>query len=308
MPDAAAAAAADEEEADVEPPFPPVYSSGDDYDAAASLKQEASDAASEGRDQDALDLYNRAVQAAPPSALLYANRATVLLRLHRLRAAERDCDLALAENPDSAKALRVRGKCRKELGHWEDALKDLSASQAIDFDEGTVEDLKFLTEKHLEKEKTEAEKRLHHEEKLKMRASEIKRAQQEAAREAAEEEDDGPQFRGGGGGGMPGMEGLMGTLLSDPELLQELQKPKVQAAFQELMSGPGGPMAMMSNPAKLQELMSDPEVGPVLQKMLNKLGMSPGGGGAGTGPAAGFGGGAATASDDIPDLGTSDLD
>ena len=44
------------------------------------------------------------------------------------------------------------------------------------------------------------------------------------------------------------------------------------AAFQELMSGPGGPMGLLSNPGKLQELMADPEVGPTLQKLMSKLG------------------------------------
>lgn len=39
-----------------------------------------------------------------------------------------------------------------------------------------------------------------------------------------------------------------------------MQNPKVMQAFQDLMSGPGGPMGLMSNPAKLQEIMADPEV------------------------------------------------
>jgi hypothetical protein len=33
------------------------------------------------------------------------------------------------------------------------------------------------------------------------------------------------------------------------------------AAFMELQNAPGGPMGLLSNPQKLQELMSDPEVG-----------------------------------------------
>ena len=39
-----------------------------------------------------------------------------------------------------------------------------------------------------------------------------------------------------------------------------MQNPKVMKAFQDLMSGPGGPMGLMSNPAKLTEMMADPEV------------------------------------------------
>jgi suppressor of tumorigenicity protein 13 len=104
-----------------------------------------------------------------------------LLSLSRPYAAERDCTEALKENPDSAKALRIRGKARKELGQWEAALKDVSASQTIDFDEGTVEDLKFLMEKHLEMEKEVAAKRNTDEDKL-QRTEEIKKRRKTQAR------------------------------------------------------------------------------------------------------------------------------
>jgi suppressor of tumorigenicity protein 13 len=259
-----------------EPPFPPLYQSGEDYEKAGDLKQEAVDQKSAGNLEAALEKYTEAVLAAPPSSLLYANRAAVLLELNRPLAAERDCTEALIENPDSAKALRIRGKARKIMGQWEAALKDLSQSQTIDFDEGTVEDLKFLTEKRIEQEKSEAAARLVEEERLRKRAEEIKRAREEAKKEEARSSEGAmPGMSGmpgmpGMGGGMPGMPG-MADLLSDPELMAELQNPKVMEAFQELMSGPGGPMGLMSNPQKLQELMSDPEVGPVLQKLMAKM-------------------------------------
>lgn len=277
-----------------EEPFPPLYNPDDgleDYEAAGNYKQEASDLLAEGKINEALEKYTTAVLAAPPSALLYANRAVALYKLQRYRAAERDCNEALKENPDSAKALRTRGKVRKELMMWDEALSDLSASQQIDFDENTVEDLKFLTEKRLEHEKQAASVRIQQEERLRKKAEEIKKAKEEAMREAAEEAKTSQRtasMPSGGmsgmpnmpGGGMPGMEGMMGALLSDPELMAAMQNPKVQAAFQELMSGPGGPMGLMSNPAKLQEMMSDPEVGPVMQKLMAKLGAGGMGGGA----------------------------
>lgn len=275
----------DERSMDVndEESFPPIYNPEggmEDFEAAGNLKQEAADLLAEGNLDGALEKYNAAVLAAPPSALLYANRAIVLYKLQRYRAAERDCNEALKENPDSAKALRTRGKVRKELMMWDEALGDLSASQQIDFDENTVEDLKFLTEKRLEHEKQAASERIQQEERLRKKAEEIKKAKEEAMREAAEEAEsaqrsasmpagDMPNMPGGG---MPGMEGMMGAFLSDPELMGAMQNPKVQAAFQELMSGPGGPMGLMSNPAKLQEMMSDPEVGPVMQKLMSKFG------------------------------------
>ena len=52
----------------------------------------------------------------------------------------------------------------------------------------------------------------------------------------------------------------MAGLMSDPDIAEGMKNPKVMKAFQDLMSGPGGPMGLMSNPAKLQEMMADPEV------------------------------------------------
>ena len=89
-----------------EPPFPPMYESGDDFDKAGDLKMEASDLKSAGDFEGALAKYNEAVQCAEPSALLYANRADCLVKLDRPLAAVNDCDAALKMNPDSAKVRR----------------------------------------------------------------------------------------------------------------------------------------------------------------------------------------------------------
>lgn len=74
------------------------------------------------------------------------------------------------------------------------------------------------------------------------------------------------------------------------------------AAFQSLVSEPGGVGGLMANPAKLQELMADPDVGPFLQKLMAKMGPAMGGGGMPGGM-----GGAPPSNDDIdlsdlPDL------
>ncbi|KAL7533083.1 hypothetical protein ACHAWF_004329 [Thalassiosira exigua] len=99
---------------------------------------------------------------------------------------------------------------------------------------------------------------------MQKRAEEIKRAREEARREReAEEEKERtraaaeagaggmPGFGGMPGGGMPGgMTGLAG-LMNDPEIQAGLSNPKVMKVFQDLMGGPGGPMAAKSNPGKL---------------------------------------------------------
>mmetsp|Transcript_24355 Transcript_24355/g.45053 ORF Transcript_24355/g.45053 Transcript_24355/m.45053 type:complete len:461 (-) Transcript_24355:34-1416(-) len=318
--DATATAVDDEMEDEGEPPFPPMYETGDDFDKASNLKMEASDLKGAGDYAGAVEKYSAAIVAAEPSPLLYANRADCLLRLNRPRAAVRDCDAALALNPDSAKALRIRGRARKALGEYEGSLKDLSASQTIDYDDAAALDLKFVTEKHVEMEKEQAKKRVEDEEKLRKRAEEIKKAQEEAKSEAERERRQRESERsstGGMPGGMPGagampagMAGMMGAMMSDPEIAAGLQNPKVMQAFSELMSGPGGAAGLMSNPAKLQEMMSDPEVGPFMQKLMTKLGPMMGGGAAGMPGMSGFGGAgsagpsarADAGDDDMPDL------
>merc|ERR1712127_616052 len=106
---------------------------------------EASDAKCSGDYAKALEKYSEAICAAPPSAMTYAARAECLLKLDRPCAAIRDCDEALKLNSDSAKALRIRGRSCRAIGDWENARKNLSASQAIDFDETAMVDLKFVT-------------------------------------------------------------------------------------------------------------------------------------------------------------------
>lgn len=102
----------------------PQYESGEDYEKQSDFKAKAADAKNSGNLEEALGFYNEAVQAAPPSALLYANRAIVLEKLGKYTEAESDCKLALDQNPDSGKALKTRGKLRyKHLDDWEGALR-----------------------------------------------------------------------------------------------------------------------------------------------------------------------------------------
>jgi suppressor of tumorigenicity protein 13 len=304
-----------------EPPAPPQYdeaSGAEDFDAAGDLKQEAAELKQDKEWGAALEKYTEAVLAAPPSALLLANRAFVLLELDRPRAAIADCNVALSHNPDSAKALRIRGTAYKRLGQYEQARLDLSGSQAIDYDDVAAQDLKFVSQQVLLVEAEQAKKKLAEQtllqEKLeRQRQAEAAERAEQREQEAAEREARASASRGsmpggmppGGMGGMGGMGGLMSVLMSDPELKAGLSNPKVMAALSGLMSGPGGPMGIMQNPAKLQELMADPDVGPFLQKVMAKLG---GGGMGGMGGMPGMGdmgmppGGRMNDDDDMPDL------
>lgn len=304
----------------------PIYdtsSGAEDYDTAADCKTKASVAKDSGDYKSALEWYNKAVVSAPPSALLYSNRAICLQKLGHYKQAQKDCNLALDLNPDSCKALKTRGKLRyKHLQDWKGALSDLSQAQSIDFDPELAETLKELTKQRVNEEKKEAKERIAKEEKLRKRAEEIKKMREEEAKEAKyqrdfeqNQQDAGMQSgfgdafddtMGGMGGipgmsgmpGMPGMPGDMGSIMSmflgDPEIQQAMKNPKVLAAFSELMASPGGPSSLLSDPSKMERLMSDPEVGPVLQKIMSKLG------GVGMG---GPMGGPMPSDDEIPDLG-----
>ena len=96
----------------------------------------------------------------------------------------------------------------------------------------------------------------------------------------------------GGGGGMPaGMDEIM----KDPEIMAAMANPKVMAAVQSCM---GNPMQMM-------QYMNDPEVGPVLQKMMGKMmggGMPPGAMGGMPGGMGGVPGGMPAAASDGPSI------
>jgi len=196
--------------------FPPMYESGDDMDLVTTYKMEASELKCAGDYAAAMEKYTLAIQAASPSSLLLANRADMLLKMGRNGAAVRDCSSALEQNPDSAKALRIRGKAYKVLGEYEKARKDLSASQTIDYDDGAAEDLKLVTEEVLAIEKEQVQKKLENEEKLRKRAEEIREAQEAAKREAEEEaakrEAEEEATMGGMPGGMGGMPGGMGGM------------------------------------------------------------------------------------------------
>ena len=88
------------EEKKEEEACPPMYQSGDDMDQAGTYKMEVSDLKSAGNYTAALDKHTLAIQVAPPSALLLANRADALLKLGRSGAVVRDCSCALEKNPD----------------------------------------------------------------------------------------------------------------------------------------------------------------------------------------------------------------
>ncbi|EGZ13827.1 hypothetical protein PHYSODRAFT_512479 [Phytophthora sojae] len=88
----------------------------------------------------AVDKYTQGLDAAPPSSdlsgddlkaveaqrvLLWSNRAACLLQLEDFAAAEKDCTLALAVEPDNTKARYRRAQAHMGLGNMTQAFKDV---------------------------------------------------------------------------------------------------------------------------------------------------------------------------------------
>ncbi|XP_027919510.1 TPR repeat-containing thioredoxin TDX isoform X2 [Vigna unguiculata] len=130
---------ADVVEPDNDPPQkmgdPSVEVTEENRNAAQLAKSKAVDAISEGNLDEALDQLTEAILLNPQSAILYATRASVFVKLKKPNAAIRDADTALKINPDSAKGYKIRGMSRAMLGLWEEAASDLHVASKLDYDE-----------------------------------------------------------------------------------------------------------------------------------------------------------------------------
>ncbi|XP_064971966.1 TPR repeat-containing thioredoxin TDX-like isoform X1 [Musa acuminata AAA Group] len=104
-------------------------------DVAQMCKAKAMNAMSEGKLDESIEFLTEAILLNPSSAILYATRASVFVKLHKPNAAIRDSDAALQINPDSAKGYKYRGMAKAMLGQWEEAASDLHVASKLDYDE-----------------------------------------------------------------------------------------------------------------------------------------------------------------------------
>merc|ERR1719412_815065 len=113
---------------------------------------------------------------------MFAKRGNCFLKLKKPKACIRDCDRAIQLNPDSAPALKFRGRAHRLLGHFVEAAKDLRTACKIDFDEVADEWLKEVTPnaKKLEDHERNKERR------KQVREIEEKKEKIKKAREARE--------------------------------------------------------------------------------------------------------------------------
>lgn len=327
-PEAAPAPAEEEEEEEEEPeepeeedperlpedpePYPELGPEGekeltdDQMDAQGAAKQAAVEALEDGKLEEALAKYTEAIKVGNATAMMYAKRAELLLKLKRPNACINDCSAAIKVNPDSGKAYRIRGKAHRLLGHWEEAQLDLATGQKLDYDDNTADVQKFVAERFKRINERKTRQRLRDEKKAEKRRQEDYKRRKEAANKAYQEakaaESAGGGFPGGfpGGGfpgGFPGMPGGMGGMPGgmggmpggmggmpggmggmpgmggmDPSMFQGLlSDPELMSAF----SNPKIQAAMceiMSNPAAMSKYQNDPEIMAVFQKMMSKVG------------------------------------
>jgi len=242
----------------------------EDYDKLGELKMAGNKAMRSGENDKALDLMTQAILIGEPSALLYARRASVLLKLKRPMACIRDCTEALKLNPDSAKAYKIRGKAYRKLHKWEEANKDLAMGQRIDYDDETKDILKVVNAKWKVIRKKKLGRNNRNEEREgRRRVKRVTRARTDAKKEYEEQKrkdakeekkrKESKRMPGGMGGGMPGgMPAGFSEMMNDPAM----SNPKVLAALQDIMK----------NPQNITKYQNDPDVMNVLQKM-KKMGV-----------------------------------
>ncbi|KHJ44712.1 tetratricopeptide repeat protein [Trichuris suis] len=92
--------------------------------------------------ESALKLYTEAICLNPGSALLHAKRAGILVMMKKPVAAIRDCDKAIALNPNVAQLYKYRGWANRLIGRWEEAHHDLCMASKLDCDEEVFQWLK----------------------------------------------------------------------------------------------------------------------------------------------------------------------
>merc|ERR1740124_1011669 len=177
-----------------------------DMEKATELKMAATEAASNGDHAKAVESFTGALKL-KPSPLLYAKRAEAYLKLCRPNAAKRDCDRALDANPDSAKALRIRGSAHRYLANYEAAQADLAAAQRIDYDDSVDGLQKFVNQRVVAKRA----KALKKQQAARAKQEKAAKARKERATREYEQQKQA-EAAGGGGGGMGGMPPGMGGM------------------------------------------------------------------------------------------------
>ena len=238
-----------------------------------SLKSKGNEAMRAHDYTDAIHLYTSALKIAPTNPIYLSNRAAAYSAQQNYSSAASDAELAIASDPNYAKAWSRLGAAKYALAEYESSVEAYEKAVEIDGSE--------MSKKGLET----ARKKL-----------------SESAKEGAgpeEDIDDAPGDEraaapsGGGAGGMPDLGALAGMLGGGggggggmPDLAGLMQNPMMAQMAQKFMQ----------NPEALSGLMQNPQVRAMAENMglggMGGAGGADGAGGAGRGGGAGAGAGA----------------
>ncbi|XP_078138281.1 RNA polymerase II-associated protein 3 isoform X2 [Centroberyx gerrardi] len=103
-----------------------------DQERAQAEKEQGNKLFKEGKYDDAIECYTRAMSADPYNPVLPTNRAACFFRLKKFAVAESDCSLALALDRSYLKAFARRGASRLALQRQQAALEDYEAVLQLD--------------------------------------------------------------------------------------------------------------------------------------------------------------------------------
>eukprot|EP00392_Amoebophrya_sp_AT5.2_P000480 g481.t1 len=113
-----------------------------------------------GELENASSYMTKILKLGKGTAMQFAKRGDLFLRLRKPAAAVRDADRALELNPDSAKAYKVRGKANRKLQRWDAAHSDLETAQRLDFDDELEGVRKFVLAKWKKLEQVRVKQRI----------------------------------------------------------------------------------------------------------------------------------------------------
>eukprot|EP00444_Apocalathium_aciculiferum_P055966 CAMPEP_0183603428 /NCGR_PEP_ID=MMETSP0371-20130417/181442_1 /TAXON_ID=268820 /ORGANISM="Peridinium aciculiferum, Strain PAER-2" /LENGTH=425 /DNA_ID=CAMNT_0025815525 /DNA_START=85 /DNA_END=1363 /DNA_ORIENTATION=+ len=111
------------------------------------LQGESAELLEDGDKAAALAKLTEAIMVGAPTAMMISKRAELLMKMKKAKASAKDATAALAVNPDSGKAYRVRGRVRRYMGDYSGAKEDLDSAQKIDFDDSVAEMHAYLTKR-----------------------------------------------------------------------------------------------------------------------------------------------------------------
>merc|ERR1712087_972059 len=160
------------------------------------------DLLAEGKIAEGLKKYKEALMMNPNTGF-FNTRATYWLKQKKPNACIFDCNQSLKLNPNSAKALKLRGRANRALGNYLEAYKNLSAANQCDYNPEVYAEIKALKEKaDKEQAKTTRKRNRDKKNELIRRRKLVKERNKAIA--AAKKKEEEARKKAGAGGGFPG--------------------------------------------------------------------------------------------------------